>query len=642
MDAEVLNDFAAALLALEATLGADPQTPYASVRARLDALATAIGDAGLGELLHYTPSGAGAVVRTLQSVLRQTPTVKDFGAVGDGVTNDRAAFALAEAAGPYRIPRGTYSIGSALALTQGLEFAPGAVLTGAGPVTLAPGSVPEIQPQWFGAVGDGVTNDTAAFQAALNAIVGDAARLALGGRHYVITTVTVPNAKKIEITNGMITVSGVNSQGFAKTTSTSPQGGGAYARMDVTFDNVHFLRSVTGGSCIRIDLAWQDVTGSCVVLPNCSFELTNGAVGLRLSKGFFHKIGGRYKMDGGEPGTSTALLCDASNADTSVPQGPIDFVVDHASFHGGIAFDQVQPPGGSWNAFEGARFGPGCSFYAAEFRAARYNFLSLNGCHVVSAKCVLDSGYNTTILGGYFDRVAAAHGPVLTVKTTIRNVLGLVISGGTIFSAQGTAGTLVHFSDAGAAGGTQITNVVFGDCYFVGGVNDIGTAIQGIRCDHAELRNLVVTPGVSFQNMYSALLFSQGVNRSVIHSFDARDVTYYAEDVATGFGTDQYNRFDGVYQVRQVTLIVPTHLASGVDEPVFVENMAFPSMLRPPSVSIADIVSTPSGAFTVTVPATYRDGIQINMVKLSAAPGASRGVVTATLTLDGSQYLAPL
>lgn len=44
----------------------------------------------------FTPSGIGAVATTVQTKLRDSVSVKDFGAVGDGVTDDTAAFALAK------------------------------------------------------------------------------------------------------------------------------------------------------------------------------------------------------------------------------------------------------------------------------------------------------------------------------------------------------------------------------------------------------------------------------------------------------------------------------------------------------------------------------------------------------------------
>ena len=47
------------------------------------------------DAIPYTPAGTGAVATTVQSKLRESVSVKDFGATGDGVTDDTAAFIAA-------------------------------------------------------------------------------------------------------------------------------------------------------------------------------------------------------------------------------------------------------------------------------------------------------------------------------------------------------------------------------------------------------------------------------------------------------------------------------------------------------------------------------------------------------------------
>lgn len=85
-----------------------------------------------------TASFTGAVQRTLASKLEESVSVEDFGAVGDGTTDDAAAFNAAIAAlGSVYVPPGTYRLASAI------EFGSNGVdryLHGAGPgvTTLAP------------------------------------------------------------------------------------------------------------------------------------------------------------------------------------------------------------------------------------------------------------------------------------------------------------------------------------------------------------------------------------------------------------------------------------------------------------------------------------------------------------------------
>lgn len=61
----------------------------------------------------FVQAGAGAATRTVQNKLRDVVSVKDFGAVGDGVTDDHVAIRAACATGlPVTFPKGAYNFGT--------------------------------------------------------------------------------------------------------------------------------------------------------------------------------------------------------------------------------------------------------------------------------------------------------------------------------------------------------------------------------------------------------------------------------------------------------------------------------------------------------------------------------------------------
>jgi hypothetical protein len=81
--------------------------------AELNSFKAALASSSGSSLVGFIATGTGATARTVQSKLRDTVSVKDYGVTGDGITDDRAKIQAAIDANPGRIilfPEGTYKI----------------------------------------------------------------------------------------------------------------------------------------------------------------------------------------------------------------------------------------------------------------------------------------------------------------------------------------------------------------------------------------------------------------------------------------------------------------------------------------------------------------------------------------------------
>jgi hypothetical protein len=227
---------------------------YASGSGGDAALRTDLAAAGAGtgaDLVGYT-AGTGATARTVQDRLRDIVSVKDFGAVGDGVTDDTAACQLALDTGKnVFFPDGEYRIVGRLGVSAGQNVTTFGATVTADPV----GSYLGI----FGCDGDDINISGFRFKgngvATTNAIESGFSQLGAAVRGHSVKNITVHNCSFSDFVFVQVYDASV---GFNTCSG-------------ITVTENRFFSSCAGG----LDVNFAYYTGDCIVSKNHSTSATD-------------------------------------------------------------------------------------------------------------------------------------------------------------------------------------------------------------------------------------------------------------------------------------------------------------------------------------------------------------------------------
>ena len=193
-------------------------------------------------LVGFRQSAATSVARTVLTKLRETSSVKDFGAVGDGVTDDTAAFNAAQTANtpnPTFVPPGSYAISG----TVTGNFAT------TGTVTIVGGSV------------NSIANYVTDLSAGVNAIINGDFRVSQRGSSFTSTSFFINNDDVYCLDRWYILSDGNDVIDVTQNTAAAPASGQYCIALDVETINKKF-----GIAQIIENVECGDLLGNTVTL----------------------------------------------------------------------------------------------------------------------------------------------------------------------------------------------------------------------------------------------------------------------------------------------------------------------------------------------------------------------------------------
>ena len=219
------------------------------------------------EQVTFLAAGSGASQRTVLDKLRDVVSVKDFGAVGDGVANDTAAFNAAWTASnpnPVFVPSGSYAVTGTIS-GQFFSF---------GRVTLVGGTIPALQASVF---------------ANANALINGDFQVAQRGTSFVSTGTFVNNDDAYVLDRWYILSDGNDTIDVTQNTAEAP---------------------FSGGYCIALDV--ETVNRKFGIAQIIEKQNCNGLLGQTVTLSFKAKVSSTTKLDN----VKCAIVAWSGTADT--------------------------------------------------------------------------------------------------------------------------------------------------------------------------------------------------------------------------------------------------------------------------------------------------------------------------------------
>ena len=272
-EAEIWLGVASYKLKLTTSADVEVWTVDNIVSASVQALAD-LSESGGSALVGFLQSGTGAVATTVQSKLRETSSVKDFGATGDGVTDDSAAIQAAidatPAGGSLYIPRGTYVINTGLTIGRAITL------------------------QGAGCSGTGGSRLKYTGNANALSFTGGGASTGARFLNFAIEgTSSANNGLYIYNAFNNITVQNVYISDFSKTSANAVYLEDAW---DITFFGCYFRGSYNGVKCgigalFAVVNACKWIACEFIEITNIGFTLTSGSANLLSGCDFSGQVG---------------------------------------------------------------------------------------------------------------------------------------------------------------------------------------------------------------------------------------------------------------------------------------------------------------------------------------------------------------